>query len=60
MMRINDIKEILNELLKLLNDPRFVEYATKEELMSLVEDFCEGVSSELISFKTKTKEEDEH
>jgi hypothetical protein len=57
MLRINDMKKVLNEFLKYIDNPKFVEYLNNEDIINTIEDFCAGISTEMISFKLKQKKE---
>lgn len=53
MLRIDDIKKILNEFLEHIDNPKFVEFLNNEDTIIMVEDFCAGISIEMIDFKLK-------
>ena len=56
MLRIDDIKNILNEFLEYIDNPQFVEFLNEQETIETVEDFCAGISIEMIDFKLNQKD----
>lgn len=57
MLEKQNIREILNEFLRNLEKTDFISFLIENEIYEEIEDFCEGLSIQLIEYKSQESED---